>query len=310
MQKLFYNVTGQSLIWDAPEGRPASVTSVSVFEASTGDDGTAESATTGAAAIETDPDTTFDAVSGAGQTDPRIMYLTATTGIAVGRVYRVTNADGESEEVEIVSVDDGVSATARHNLENAYTTADTFESTRISISIDATWVADSTNISDDLDPNSGYRIRWEYVVDGVTYVHADYFNLVRYRASHDVTPNDIDDRREDWINRLPHAHKEDRGQRLIDVAHKSLAIDLHRFGLPMEMLRNRDVVNELTILKTLMMTSQNKAAITGDSLAYEIDRDEFNAVLDGLVRTNANTDIATDASGAGGKGSAYSLWEK
>lgn len=309
MQRILYNVTGQSLVWDCPEGRPSSVTSVSVFPVDVGDDGTAESATTGSASVESNPATTFDANSGVSSLDNQICYLAATTGISVGRRYWAENAAGEHELVEVVGVTSGESVQVRHPLKNDYVSGDAFESTRISISIDSTWVADSTNIGDDIDPNPEYRIRWEYVVDSVTYVHDDYFTLVRYRAEHSVTAQSIDERDAGWINRLPIEHREDRGARLIDKAYSTLGMDLHRRGIPQEMLRNRDVVNELTELKTILMTESARAKATGDVVGYEIARDEYFGALDGLV-TNGKTDVAVDESGASSKISAVSLWQK
>lgn len=311
MQNLYYNITGeQTLVWDAPEGRPSSVVSVTVYPSSTGDDGTTEAATTGVGATETNPNTTFDAASGDGQADPRTLNVAATTGMAIGRSYLATNALGESEFVEVTGITSGVSAQARHNLRNSYTTADTFASTRISISVDDTWIGDAANISDDLNPNPGYRVRWVYVVGGVTRVHDTYFNVVRYRAGHDVTPADVANVRTNWINNLPTEHREDNGAVLIDDAYSDLTFDFHRVGIPAEMLRNRDVVNRLTIRKAILLASQNRAAETGDTTAYEIDRDEYNSLLDGLIRVNNRTQMAIDSSGAATTVQAVSLWEK
>lgn len=309
MTNLYYNITGeQTLTWDAPEGRPSSVTSVTVYSAGTGDDGTTEAATTGSAAVETNPNTTFDADSGEAQRNANQLQLAATTGITVGRKYLATNAEGESEFVEVASVLSGASIETRHPVRNDYASGDTFESTRISISVDDTWIADSNNISDDLDPNPGYRVRWVYVVDSITRVHDSYFNVVRYKAGHDVRPVDIDVKRPGWLNRLPVEHQDDRGRELIDDAYSDFSFDLHRRKIPAEMLRNREVVNHMVKLRALMNESQNRAALSGDPLGYEIDREAYLAALDGLIPDK--TDIAADASGAGAKITAVGIWEK
>lgn len=311
MQNLYYGITGeQVLAWDAPEGRPSSVTSVTVYTSGTGDDGTAEVATSGSAAVETNPNTTFDAASGDGQADPRICNIAATTGCAIGRSYLATNAAGESEWVEVRGITSAASVQARHNLVNAYANSDTFESTRISISVDDTWIADKNNISDDLDPNPGYRVRWVYVVGGVKRVHDSYFNVVRYRAGHDVTPGDVDLVRSGWIHDLPAEHLEDQGAALIEDAYQDLLFDLHAIDVPAEMMRNRSVVNRLTIRKAILLASENKAAAGGDVTAYEIDRDNYNALLDKLVRVNNKTQMAVDSSGAASERQAVSIWQK
>jgi hypothetical protein len=308
MQNLYYNITGeQSLTWDAPEGRPSSVTSVTVYPAATGDDGTAEAATDGSATVESNPDTTFDAASGDGQTDPTVLALAATTGCEVGRRYLATNASGETEFVPCIGVEAGVSIQSRHSLRNSYAIVDTLESTRISISIDDTWIADSANISDDPDPNAGYRVRWVYVVGGVTRVHDSYFNVVRYRAGHSVRPDQVNNKRSGWLDALPTEHVDDNGAVLIDDAYSDFKFDLHKRKIPAEMLRNREVVNQMTILRTLLNTSKEEAVKTGDVTAYEIDREAYFGSLDGLVPV---ADTASDASGAGGRVPAVSIWGK
>ncbi len=310
IQKLLYNITGeQTLHLDVPEGRPSSITSVEVFEQGTGDDGTAESATTGSASVETNPNTTFDSSSGDAQRNPNQLHLAATTGITVGRRYLATNAEGQTETVLIDGVTSGASALSRHPLKNDYESGDSFESTRISISVDDTWIADETNISDDTDPNPGYRVRWTYVVGGSTYVQDTYFNVVRYRAEHDVTAIDVSNVRTGWLNGVPTEGRSDRGQALIDEAYAILVDDLHAAGIAGEMLRNRRIVNRLTIYGAIMLASWNRAAPGGDQDAYEIDRDVYSAKLDKFIHSG-RTDVAVDTEGAGTKVTAVSFWEK
>ncbi len=250
---MLFNVTGQSLYFDCPEGRPSSVTSSTVYENTTGDDGTAESATTGSAAVETSPNTTFDAASGDGQSDPRKCNLTATTGCAVGRVYLATSATLESERIEVSAIASADYIIAREPLANSYAAADTFVSTRVTHAIDSTWVADSSNISSGIAPNAKYRWRLVYVVSSVTYVHDVYFDLLRYPARHDVTPMDVDRKFPGWMDRLPTYHREDQGRSLIDEAHREVKYDLYNELKGDQDIRNREVVNELVILRAGML---------------------------------------------------------
>lgn len=310
MQKLFYNVTGQTLTYDPIEGQASSVTSVQVFPVGTSDDGTAESATTGSASIDS-VDTTFDAASGAGQSDPTLCNLAATTNIVVGRKYLATNATGEKEWIEVKEITSGASVNARHPLANAYTTSDTFEGCRLSISILDAWIQDSGNISDDTDPNPSYRVRWVYVVGGVTYVQDEYFDVVRYREDHDVLPQDIDRRSPGWINALPTEYREDQGRALIDEAYRLVTLDLHKVDVPEEMVRSREIMRALIIEKATMLADELSARRGGDPTGYEISRDSYNSLLDGMVRVVNRTPLATDASGASSSSVvAVSLWEK
>jgi hypothetical protein len=248
-QDVVFGVTGQSLILDAPEGRPSAVASVTVFENYLGDDDQAETATTGSAAIEADPNTTFDATSGRGQPDERKCSLAATTGIVPGRSYLAVNDVLERELVEVVSVVAGDSVIARHPLENTYPVGSTLQTTRISIGMDATWIADDTNVSWEVSPHARYRVRWVYAVAGVQYVHDTYFDLVRYAGRHDVTPRDVDLEFHGWVMSLPTDYREDQGRAVIDEAYRQVKLDLYGELLPDQGIRNRELLNALVIAK-------------------------------------------------------------
>lgn len=279
---ILYNVTGQSLYFDAPEGRPSSVTSSVVYLNSDGDDATAEGATTGSASIETNPNTTFDADSGLGSLDPRICRLAATTGIVASatapRRYLAANAYGESELVEVIAVESGVNATSRFDLRNAYTTGDTFESTRITHAIDSTWVADDDHISG-TDPAPDYRWRLEYVVDSVTYVHHIYFDLVRYNGTTTVSPLDVDGAYPwlRWLNRLSTEDQEDRGQRVINEAYRQVKLKLHMAGKADEAARNREIMEDLVIHRAAYLAAGD------DITAAEVAMRNFNESFDNFV---------------------------
>jgi hypothetical protein len=297
---VLFGVTGQSLYFDAPEGRPSSVTSSTVYENSTGDDGTAETATTGAAAVETNPNTTFDADSGVNESDPRICHLLATTGIAVGRRYRATNATGEYDDVEVAAFAAGASGSviARQPLQNAYTTGDTFVTTRITHAIDATWVADTTNLSGAFDPNPRYRWRLAYVVGGVTYVHDLYFDLLRYAGRHDVSPLDVDMRARGWLDRVSTDDRETQGRAVVDEAYRVVKFDLYALDMPDQMLRNREVLNELVILKALELVD-----------ATEVNAKRYSDRITQLV-ARGRAAVSLDPSGAAAPADVRPFWRR
>lgn len=248
-QDVIYGVAGQSLIFDAPEGRPSAVTSVTVFESEEGDDDTAELATSGAAAIETNPNTTFDEASGISKAEPRKCSLAATTGITPGRSYLATNDILEREWVEVVSIAVADSVLVRHPLLNDYPIGSTFQSTRISIALDAAWVADDQNISWEVLPHARYRVRWVYTVGGVVCVHDTYMDLLRYAGRHTVTPKDVDHAYSGWILSLPTDYREDQGRAKIDEAYRRVKFDLYGDLLPDQSIRNRELLDALVIAK-------------------------------------------------------------
>lgn len=252
VQDILFEITGQKVYFDCPEGRPSSVTSVEVFPWDVSDDQTAETAV-GSPSIETNPNTTLDDTAGSGSSDPNNIPLTATTDVTRERVYLVTAASGLREWAEIESITSGVSARAKHPLHNAYASGATFQSTRIQATIDSTWVADTGNLTgwEAAGPNPMYRVRWVYVVSGSTYVADTYFNLVRYASRHGVTPQAMEVMIPGWLNTLPTDHRNDQGRRLIDDAYREVRIDMHGVDLAASAVAESEIVDELVRYKTL-----------------------------------------------------------
>jgi hypothetical protein len=305
VQDIYFDVTGQTLYIDAPEGRPSSVTSVEVFPWDASDDAASE--WTATPTVETNPNTTCDAASGYGLSDPRLIYVAATTGFAIDRSYLITGADGFKEWFVVEEVDSGNSITARHPLHNAYASADTVQSTRITASVDATWVADSGNLRDDTGPNPHYRVRWVYVVGGVTYVHDSYFNLVRYAGTHGVLPQNIESLAAGWLDTLPTDHRENQGRTLISDAYVAVKLDLHSVWTDDSMMANTEVVDELVRYKTIELGEFAKImAGGGDISRHQLAAQSYQRRFDSLSRITNKTPIR-DSSGAAQEKPALSL---
>lgn len=293
VQDIVFGVTGQTVYFDATEGRPSSVTSGSVFLGDAGDDSTAESAV-GAPSVETNPNTTVDAASGSGQTDPRILNVTATTGFATDRAYLVTSADGLREWFEVREIDSGNSVTAKHPLHNAYASADTVQSTRISATIDATWVADSGNLGDPDSIDPQYRVRWVYVVAGVTYVADTYFNLVRYAARQGVSALDLDSLVPGWLDMLPTDYREDQGRKLIADAYREVRIDLTQIDLSAAQVAQSELTDELVRYKAVELGEWGKFLAGGnDPARAESSSKRYAARLDAIARLASRVPVRT-----------------
>lgn len=304
VQDIVFGVTGQKVYLDCPEGRPSSVTSVEVFWWDSDDD----SATLeGIGAVETGPDTTFDATSGYGQSNPRLLNLTATTNAEVGRTYLGITADGAREWVEVAEIDSGVSVTAKHPLHNSFTTGDTFQSTRITATLDSDWLQDKKNLDDTCGPNPSHRVRWVYVVSGTTYVADSYFTLVRYAGRHSVRPQDVESISPGWLDRLPTDHRNDQGRRLIDEAHRAVKIDLHQIWTDDAMVAQSEVIDELTRYRCLEMTEMARLLSGGGTATtYEAARLAYNTRFDALSKVTNKTPIR-DTTGAASRPSAIGL---
>jgi hypothetical protein len=298
VQDILFDVAGQIVFFDAPEGRPSSVTSVEVFPWSGGDDGSTESAV-GAGSVESNPNTTLDGTAGSDQADPNLVPLTSTTGCEAGRVYLLTSATNEREWVEVSEVDPGSSVTVKHPIHGTYSSGAAFASTRMYATIDAAWVSDSSNLSTDAGPNPAYRVRWVYVVGGVSYVADGYFSLVRYAGAHGVRPQDVESVLPGWLDRLPTDHIADQGRRLIDEAHRGVKLDLHAVWTDDAMVANAELVDELTRWKAVELSEFARSLANGGASAtsYEAAARAYQAKLDQFSRITNKAPIR-DSSGA------------
>lgn len=308
VEDLIYRVSGQSISFDPPEGRPSSVTSVDVYFWNQTDDVTTETALaiSASATVETDPNTTVDAASGFGQTDPRLLNVAATTGFEVGRRYLVTAASGIREWIEVAEIDDGNSVTAKHPLHNAYASGDTVASTRISVDILDSWTSNLDRVLD-VGPDPMYRARWIYIVDGDTYVADSYFNLVRYGGRSGVLPEDVEAIAPGWLDRLPTDHRADQGQRLIATAYREIKFDLYGIDIDDANIADSELMDELVRWKTVAATELAQLmAGGGDPTRYELAAKQYQQRLDSLVRIKTSAPIR-DHSGAAHKQPARQL---
>jgi hypothetical protein len=298
-QSIIFGVTGQSLIWDATEGQAGSVTGVTVYQMGAADDAQTESATTGTAAIDS-VNTTVSVASGLSQTNPRLLTLTSTTGIVVGRQYLVTNAGGQTEIVEVEAVT-STQVTARDPLANDYAAGATFQGCRLTIGLSSTWVADKSKITDDQDAFPGYRVRWVYVVGGVTYVHDSDFDLVRYPKGHTLLPADVEAMYPGYRQRLPGLHQGDEGRRLLEEAYEQFRWDLVDIDLDDDRVRGQDAVNRATLLRFgCVLARMSLLAGRGDTAALDDAEKQYGAFMGKVFRTGPKVPIASDATGAGG----------
>lgn len=284
VQDIVFGVASQVVYFDAPEGRPSAVTSASVFAWNASDDSTAESAI-GAGSVEAGS-TTLDDDAGPSETDPNNIPLTATADFSVGRAYLVTGAAGLKELVELESIVSGVSARAKHPLHNNYANGATFQNTRIKATVDSTWIADTTNLNtDDVGANPMYRVRWVYVVAGVSYVADTYFNVVRYASRHGVSPQDIEVMFPNWMDMLPTDHRSDQGRRLIEDAYREVRIDMHQVDLSSSSVAESEVVDELVRYKAVEMGEWAKfLSVGGDTAKADESRKRYQTRLDSLIR--------------------------
>lgn len=298
VQDILFDVTGQSVYFDAPEGRPSSVTSATAHPWDAGDLAYTDTAL-GTPLVEVSPDTLVGAASGSGQANPRSITVDDAAGFSAGRSYLLTSEDGYREWLECESTDGNTLVSAKHPLHNAYADGDAIQSTRITAPIDSTWVANINKLRDN-GAEPAYRVRWVYVVSGTTYVADTYFNLVRYAGRHGVTPQDVELAFPGWLDRLPTDHFKDQGRRLIDEAFRQVKIDIESVGVDDSAVANSEIVDELVRWKALALSEMARFLSNGTSQeASTAARAVYQERLDSLVRITTKVPVRDHTGGAG-----------
>ncbi|MDX1469534.1 MAG: hypothetical protein R3258_09340, partial [Acidimicrobiia bacterium] len=217
-QDIIYNVTGQTITQRVLEGVPSSAT-FAVFADTDTDDATAQFS--GSATVDA-VSTTVDVASGPSQTDSHKLSVAATTSMVVGRKYLVEE-DSLKEWVELIRIYSGDYAVTRHPLKNDYTTAATVKGTTLSAAVDATWVADSGNLSDQENPFPDWRVRWDVTMSsGANRIYYTFFDLVRAPVQSELTMADLDLRAPGLLSKIGDDYDAEQGQPLIDESWRAL----------------------------------------------------------------------------------------
>ncbi len=300
-----FGVTGQTLEFRSLKGRPTSGT-VSVFFDFAGDDGTPLWTATATVDSVT---TTLTATSGAGQSDPRLVNV-SPTGIVTSRKYLISESS-KSEWVSPVTIS-AASVIGRHLLNNSYTTAATFVSTTMTVTVDATFVANLLYLRDQKDPNPGYRVRWVYVVSGVTYVENTFFDLVREEIGPQVDIDDLDARAPGIADSLATDDATEQGRPLIAAAWQAVRADLASLGIDTDALRNDEITDELTILRSLSMWAMTGAHPPQiDAGSYiTLTTTAYNRFLEQHFKVVQSSRLATGITGAAVDTIATPYWGK
>jgi hypothetical protein len=303
-----FGIASQVLEHRAQQGLPSSGT-FKVFRDTAGDDDEVEFE--GSVTVDT-VSTTVDATSGPSQADPQKLSLTATTGIVTRRKYLLSEGSKQEwvEPIEIVSAD---YIRARHPLVNSYTTAATFVGTSMTAAVDGTWVAAEENLSDISDPNPDYRVRWSYVVGGVTYVDFSYFDLVRAPAGHQVDISDLNAYAPGLKDTLPTEYKLEQGRPLLDAAWRSVRSELFNLSINVDSMRDSELLDELVIHRALVLLAMGGWKPAGfDSVTEYLTevRGQYERFLEKNFAVTVKTPLDTGNTGAAEPVAPKPFWSK
>ena len=299
-----YGVTGQTLAYRVPQGRPTSAT-FAVFRDTAGDDDVSEF--TGTATVDT-VSTTVSIASGASSADPQRIDLTSSTGLANGTKYLLAEV-GKQEWVEPVEVGTAY-VRVRHPLKNDYTASATVKSTTITAAVDATWVATLAKLSDHKDPAPSYRARWAIVVGGVTVIAYSYFDLVRAPTSYLVDLDELNSRAPGLVDSMPTEYRVENGRPMIDAAWRAVRAHLASMGLDTDAIRDDEALDELVTLRSLRSLAEAGWRPPGFELTtyLELTRANYDAFFTQNVLTM--TKLATDSGGGVERIPVRTMWSK
>jgi hypothetical protein len=213
------------------------------------------------------------------------------------------------EPIEIVSAD---YIRVRHALRNSYSTSATFVGTTITAAIDAAWVAAEANISDHADPNPDYRVRWEIVVGGSTYVAYSYFDLVRSAVTHQVDISDLNNRAFGLHDSMPMEFEAQQGRPLIDAAWRSVQAKLASLRLDTDALRSDQIIDELVILRSLHLLAMGGWSPANLSLGEYINetRTDYDRFIEQHFQVTLKHPVSSGSSAGAIKADALKFWSK
>lgn len=293
--ELIYGQTGQ-LVENYPpewlEGVPSSASAL-VFRGSQDADDTANAEFTPSVTIDA-VSTTVDASSGYSQTNRRTLFLTATTSIEIGRHYRLENAAGQVEIVTPVAIAAADSVTCDDDLRYDYASGATFKGLRMVFTVDATWVADESNMLPPTTPP--YRVIWTYTLDSLVRRDYTYLRLVRQVSKHNVSIKTLQKYWPDvgWEEAIQR-----RGQGftyLIDAAWDRVRIDIITSGYRPDQFRDQEIVDQLVLLKSLQLLAMTGVSPPGrdvDAWAEETKQDYDNLLAKAVLNLKALIDEGT-----------------
>lgn len=277
---ILFGQTGQTVYYDSPHGRPSSAGTVAVYEDTSSDTSSSESAL-GSVSIE-NVNLTLNATSGGPDVeDPTKINLGSVSGLTLRPGWLLTAETGETETHEIVRIDSTTtSAWTRSPILMTCGTSATLQSTRLSATVDSTWVADVNNLSDPTDPNARFRAHFLFTAASLVRSGVVFFNLTRYPFVLTVNPGDVDELSRGWLGRL---HPDDiigAGQAVIRQAQRQVRLDLHSRRLSASAQRNNELMNEAIVRKAIVLLAKQALLHGGTgTLSLEQAQRDYDDVL-------------------------------
>lgn len=292
---LDFGLTGQVVEFyppDALDGVPSAPTA-KLYSAEQSNDDTAEqtpTVTVDATSILTNAASGYfnHAVS------RRRVFLASVAGLAVGRRYLLQNLVGQREVVTIRQIGT-TSVDVEFDLGFDYPIGSSLLGIRMTWTVDATWIADETNINDAREP---FRVLWQYTSNGTTRRQWQLLDVTRFPARSGLTVNDLADHVPDIAYQEEAPGMGSRFQRLIAAGWRRLSRDLRGHGFDPNAIVD-GLRDDLHLLSTLLEWSEAGHAPPGrDVEAYRAERTRtYLTEIERLVQAGKLRTNSTDGSG-------------
>jgi hypothetical protein len=321
---LTFGVTGQVLEFYPGQseilfdGAPTAAATYAVYRGTTGLDGTAEFS--GTATLDA-VSTTVDAASGYGQANRTKLYVTATTSMAVGGRYLVTNALGQREIVTVSSITAADYVEVEEPLGYDYASGATVKGLRHYFTVDATFIADTSSInmlgnSPDLDGASDtatssppWRIVWAYTTGSTPRRTITSFDVARAPFHPEVTFSEI---REMYPDLIHHEWVDTRGQDYsgqLRAAERDLRIRIRAAGYDPNQIQDPEIHQQL--LRQLWAVTIGKGLLVNKpEIApwLQLAIEDFEKSFNGTINSTLRAWVSTSSGGAVTPEPARQLW--
>jgi hypothetical protein len=249
--KILYNVTGQTLAFEPPQGRASSDGTVAIYDTRYPLDDTTKNPLVTGTATRKAVSTTLTAAAGASQANPRLVSLSPPAPLKVGDFVWITNASSQAERRKVVAI--GTSTiTLDEDLVWDYpiTTSTMASAEMTSPVIPAGFVQNKVNLGED------YMADWVFAVAGVTYHTRTRWDLVREIVDWALFDSDLLERFPD-LRRFRFASSPDSFAPITKAAQRDVDGVLRARDFDPDKLRGNETVKYLVALRALLLLAQN-----------------------------------------------------
>lgn len=282
--QLRFEVAGQTLAFEARQGRPSANGTVTLYDSRYARTDASKNPIVTGAATRKVVDTTVTTASGASQSNPKRVFCVPPAALLLGDFVILTNAALQSERVKVVAITSGASFDVDHDLAFDYAIGATIQSAVMtSPAVPTPWASDVTNLGESFDAV------WSYTVGGIACIETSRWDLVREVLEDGVPDSYLYDRFPD-LRRFQFRDQPGTFQPQVRAAQRDVEALLRACNLKPHRLRANEKVRHLVELRTLVIIADNAVKPPGSEAESYFGRknDEWerqeNLALSGTLK--------------------------